>query len=74
MMEQELIRNNFDFNVGSLIKSPCRDCETFNMPDCLKSCQMMKEVQLILAQGVSSTTGSGHDEVYEIPDEARDII
>lgn len=51
-----IIRNKFDFEIGYLMKSPCRDCiHRENLPECSESCQVIDKIQVILAKGVSCT-------------------
>ena len=49
-------KRRFDFEVGSLVKSPCRDCKTRNLfPGCIDECEMLDRIQSILAEVVSCT-------------------
>ncbi|MCP4353667.1 MAG: hypothetical protein GY795_50110 [Desulfobacterales bacterium] len=41
----------FDFEVGNLIKSPCKECIRRNdFPECVETCEMLDEVQTVLAE------------------------
>lgn len=48
-------RSRFDFEVGELIKSPCKEClRREEFPHCQKDCRLIDRVQEILAETVSS--------------------
>jgi hypothetical protein len=45
----------FDFEIGTLIQSPCRCCEMRAMlPDCCQHCELLAQIQTTLAAGISS--------------------
>ncbi|MFP4668783.1 MAG: hypothetical protein ACLFMN_08305 [Desulfobacterales bacterium] len=49
-----IIRDVFDFEVGYLKKSPCRDCSrSRELPDCAEQCSLLDRIQTMLAKGVS---------------------
>ncbi len=51
-----IIRDMFDFEIGYLAKSPCKDCRyRADFPSCMDACRILEEIQLTLAKGVSST-------------------
>ncbi|RJQ87943.1 MAG: hypothetical protein C4519_00135 [Desulfobacteraceae bacterium] len=60
------VKKRFDFEIGYLIKSPCRDCITrYRFPRCIRSCEILDRIQTHLAQGISSThTSSALDPFY----------
>ena len=44
----------FDFDVGYLVKSPCRCCEKQkNLPQCAHACHLLDRVRGILADTIS---------------------
>jgi len=46
----------FDFDVGHLIKSPCKDCrDRLRFPACAGDCNLLDRVQRQLAQSISTT-------------------
>jgi len=46
----------FDFEVGTLLKSPCRDCEARKkFPKCMDLCKIIDKLQRILAETRSCT-------------------
>ena len=47
----------FDFEIGYLIKSPCKECDSRqNFPDCIAGCPMLDKIQTILSDTVSCST------------------
>lgn len=56
-----IIRNKFDFDVGYLVKSPCRGCPIRpSFPKCIDTCDMLDKIQTLAARGISCTR-SGAD-------------
>ncbi len=46
----------FDFEVGYLVRSPCRTCaEIGRLPACSRSCTQLERVQTLLADSISCT-------------------
>ncbi|QTA81354.1 Uncharacterized protein dnl_36870 [Desulfonema limicola] len=46
----------FDFEIGNLIHSPCRECiYRKNFPKCMDQCQIIDKIQQILAETRSCT-------------------
>jgi len=54
-MNNPIIRDKFDFEVGYIIKSPCNKCLKKNnlFPDCIDECKILNNIQRILAAGIS---------------------
>lgn len=49
------IRRQFDFDIGYLVKSPCKGCVLrYHFPDCMARCDTLDRVQTHLARGISS--------------------
>ena len=49
-------RHRFDFEIGSLVKSPCRGCPTrHRFPRCMDDCQVLDGIHTLLANAVSCT-------------------
>jgi len=47
-------RDQFDFELGHLKESPCRQClYRHNLPQCAESCSMMDRIRMFLAKGIS---------------------
>jgi hypothetical protein len=44
----------FDFEIGYLTKSPCRECEKRkDFPDCMDDCNMLDKIHTILCEAIS---------------------
>ncbi len=51
-----ILRDTFDFDIGLLVKSPCKECSRQKeLPDCADDCDVLEEIQVILAKGISCT-------------------
>ena len=47
-------RSRFDFEVGYLVKSPCKECpRQVEFPGCREGCQRIDRIQTILAETIS---------------------
>jgi hypothetical protein len=65
------IRDRFDFDIGTLVKSPCRDCpDRLHIPECIDACKLIDHIQRVLAAGISSTRTSSTLEGYALSFEA----
>jgi len=75
-MEQRLSENhNFDFDIGYLVKSPCRDCITKDsLPNCIQGCQILDQIQTVLADSIPSETSISPVETFDIPSDVLDQI
>ncbi|MEE4359325.1 MAG: DUF3716 domain-containing protein [Desulfococcaceae bacterium] len=47
----------FDFEVGNLVKSPCKECKEReeNFPKCIAVCKILDRLQSVLAETRSCT-------------------
>lgn len=45
-------RFRFDFEIGNLVKSPCRECErrSQEFPRCIDACELLERIHALLAQ------------------------
>ena len=51
-----LFKHRFDFEIGVLVKSPCRDCKTRKrFPRCIDECKVLDRLHTVLANTVSCT-------------------
>lgn len=51
-----VVHRKFDFDIGNLIKSPCRQCrDRAQLPKCADTCEMIDRIQTRLARGISTT-------------------
>lgn len=65
-------KKRFDFDIGYLVKSPCRDCVTRSQfPACMAACPVLDNVQRKLARGVCSTQSPSALESYAVLIETR---
>lgn len=49
----------FDFEIGYLVKSPCRGCDQRPLfPRCIKTCRILDDIHTVMAESVSCTRGS----------------
>jgi hypothetical protein len=48
-------RYKYDFEIGTLKKSPCRECEEWGkkFPKCIDFCEIINKIQWILAEARS---------------------
>ncbi len=57
----------FDFDIGTLLESPCRTCEMRSMlPYCQKNCQILAGIQTILANAINSDNSVLPVETYNV--------
>jgi len=62
----------FDFDVGTLMESPCRSCPMRKiLPQCAAGCEVLSQIQTILAAGVSSNISVSTVESYSIAEPER---
>ncbi|CAB1077090.1 hypothetical protein D1AOALGA4SA_4886 [Olavius algarvensis Delta 1 endosymbiont] len=75
-MEQRLSENhNFDFDIGYLVKSPCRDCVTRDsLPTCIQGCQILDQIQTVLADSIPSETSISPVETFDVPADVLEQI
>jgi hypothetical protein len=44
----------FDFDIGYLVRSPCKDCEQRELfPRCIDTCEILDRIHAAMAQGIS---------------------
>ena len=68
-MEQRLSEtNSFDFEIGYLVKSPCRDCVSREvLPTCVEGCEILDQIQTVLADSIPSETSISPVDTYDVP-------
>jgi hypothetical protein len=50
------IHRRFDFEIGHLVKSPCRECrDRPQLPHCAGACTLLDRIQTRLAQCITTT-------------------
>jgi hypothetical protein len=66
-------RHRFDFDIGYLVKSPCRECiDRYLFPDCMESCISLDKIRTVLANSVSCSRSYASIESHAIFQESRD--
>jgi len=51
---KKVLNYQFDFEIGYLIKSPCKECETVELfPDCADTCGLLAQIHTILSAAIS---------------------
>ena len=67
--------NSFDFEIGYLVKSPCRDCVSQgDLPNCIQGCEILDQIQTVLADSIPSEKSLSALETYDVPSEVLDQI
>ena len=55
-MKDKPFTYKFDFEIGYLVKSPCKTCNLQNtFPECADQCSLLDEIHTVLAEAVSLT-------------------
>ena len=66
-------RHRFDFDIGYLVKSPCRECiDRYLFPDCMNNCMALDKIRTVLANSVSCSRSVSSVESHAIFQESRD--
>lgn len=66
-------RHRFDFDIGHLVKSPCRECvDRYLFPDCMDSCLPLDKIRTALANSISCSRSYSSLESCAIFQESRD--
>ena len=55
-MLKNVFKYRYDFEIGYLIKSPCKKCRhRKSFPKCVNDCDVLDKIQAVLAESVSCT-------------------
>ena len=55
-MNEKAFQYKFDFEIGYLVKSPCKTCNLQNtFPECADTCSLLDEIHALLVEAVSCT-------------------
>ena len=66
-------RHRFDFDIGYLVKSPCRECtDRYLFPDCMNACLSLEKIRTVLANGVSCSRSYSSVESHAIYQGAKE--
>ncbi len=67
--------HSFDFDIGYLVKSPCRDCASrAKLPNCIGDCEILDQIQTVLADSIPSEASISPVETYDVPAEVLEQI
>jgi len=66
-------RHRFDFDIGYLVKSPCRECtDRFLFPDCMDDCLPLDKIRTVLANSISCSRSFPSAESHAIFQGSKD--
>ena len=66
-------RHRFDFDIGYLVKSPCRECtDRFLFPDCMDGCLPLDKIRTVLANSISCSRSFSSAESHAIFQGSKD--
>ena len=66
-------RHRFDFDIGYLVKSPCRECLDRDLfPGCMNSCLPLDKIRTVLANSISCSRSYTSMESKAIFQDSRD--
>lgn len=75
MKHSRALSQKFDYEIGYLVKSPCRDCGSYgSFPDCMDRCTVLDRVQSALCDSLSSVNNYSAAESYYLPGEVLERI
>jgi hypothetical protein len=75
MKQSKALSQKFDYDLGYLVKSPCRDCSTYKLfPACMDRCALLDRVQSVLSDSLSSVHNFSAAEAYSLPLEVLERI
>ena len=65
-------KHRFDFDIGHLVKSPCRECiDRYLFPNCMDDCLPLDKIRRVLATSVSCSRSYSSIESFAIFQESR---
>jgi hypothetical protein len=66
---------NYNSEIGYLVKSPCKDCGIReDLPECIQGCEILGQIQTILAHSIPSEKNISEFETYDVPTEVLEQI
>jgi hypothetical protein len=66
-------KHRFDFDIGYLVKSPCRECLDRDLfPGCMDTCHPLDRIRRVLANSISCSRSYGSMESNAIYQGAKD--
>ena len=75
MKHSRALSQKFDYEIGYLVKSPCRDCGGYaSFPDCMDRCTLLDRVQSALCDSLYSMNNFSAAESYYLPGDVLERI
>ena len=75
MRESSVESQYFDFDMGYLVKSPCKGCDSQKrFPDCMEKCEILDHVQSVLSDSISSSHNFSAVETFDVPMEVLEQV
>ena len=75
MLDKAADNHNFDFNIGHLVKSPCKACATrTDFPGCMEDCELLDQIQTVLSDSISCANNYSVAEPFDVPSQVLDQI
>jgi len=75
MRNGKALAQKFDYDMGYLVKSPCRDCGTYaKFPECMDRCAVLDRVQTALSDSLSSVHNFSAVESFTLPMEVLERV
>jgi len=75
MLDKAADNQNFDFDVGHLVKSPCKECSTREaFPGCMEDCKVLDQIQTVLSDSISCANNYSVAEPFDVPSQVLDQI
>lgn len=75
MKHSKTLAQKFDYDIGYLVKSPCRDCRNYAaFPECMDRCALLDRIQNALCESLSSVHNFSSAESYCLPLEVLEQI
>ena len=75
MKHSRALNQKFDYEIGYLVQSPCRNCSTYaKFPDCMDNCAVLDRVQNALSDSLSSVHNFSAVESFTLPMEVLESV
>ncbi len=75
MLDKAADNNSFDFDIGHLVKSPCKACSTReDFPGCMEECELLDKIQSVLSDSISSANNYSVMETFDVPSQVLDQV
>ena len=75
MLDKAADNQNFDFDIGHLVKSPCKECnQREDFPGCMEDCEVLDQIQTVLSDSISCANNYSVVEPFDVPSQVLDQI